>query len=926
MKTLFVNFLLCFAAGFIQLAAAQTTVQGRVISAENRQPLLAASVLLQADGQPAVGGSTDAQGRFSITVKPGKYRLRIQYIGYHSFDSGLVVGEMPIRLRPVVLVEDAKLLQEVEISGLQKRVSQQGDTTSLHAEAFKVNRDANAEELVRKMPGIQIENGQVTAQGESVRRVLVDGQEFFGEDATLALRSLPAEIIDRVQLFDRLSDQAQFTGFNDGNTEKTINIVTKNGKNSGIFGRAFAGYGSDQRYQAGGNVNYFKGQRRITLLGQSNNTNQQNFSSQDLVGLSNEGGRGGMRGGGRGNWGGGSSQNFLVGQQAGINQTQALGLNYTDRWGAKAKVNASYFFNAGENNTEQDLNRQFYQADGLGPVYSETTRDRAINYNHRFDMRLEYDIDSSNSLIFRPRLRYQDNSSLGLLSGRNQTTGLLPINSTETSNSREQAAWQGEIDLLWRHRMKKQGRTWSVRTEYNFNQRTTRSELQATNQFFGLTDSLQLIDQESTAEGAAQTLGLEISYTEPVGKIGQFSVSYRPSINRQKNNQFTRALDTLSNQYTLVDSQLSNQFDSEQLTQRVQFHLRFRGSKWGGGLGLGLQYTDLQGQQFFPNSQNIARGFRNLLPNAMLSYTIDRTNNLRLFYRSSTNLPSVTQLQPLVNNSNPLQLSIGNPDLLQEENHQLVLRYNHNNADKGHSLSVFGLASIQPNYIGSTTTIARSDTLIQGILLARGGRLTQNTNLSGAWNSRAVVTYGLPVSWLKSNVNVNAAVGYNQVPGRVNGIDNFARTTTISSGLVLGSNISEAIDFTLSYTLSTNRVINSVEPALNANYLNQLAGLRANWQPTLKWMISSEWAYTHYRGLAAGIDPDFLLWNAGIGYRLGKKGDGEIRLSSFDLLGQNQAIGRTVSDIFVDDSRTSVLQRYFLLTLTWNIRQFKAAA
>lgn len=903
---------------------AQTAVQGRVLTVENRQPLVAAHVVLQTEGQPPVGSSTDAQGSFSIAVKPGKYRLRIRYIGYQSFDSSLVVGEMPLRLRPILLVEDARLLNEVEISGVQKRVSQQGDTTSLHAEAFKVNRDANAEELVRKMPGIQIENGQVTAQGESVRRVLVDGQEFFGEDATLALRSLPAEIIDRVQLFDRLSDQAQFTGFNDGNTEKTINIVTKNGKNSGLFGRAFAGYGSDQRYQAGGNVNHFKGQRRITLLGQSNNTNQQNFSSQDLVGLSNEGGRGGMRG--RGNWGGGSNQNFMVGQQAGINQTHALGLNYTDRWGDKIKLNTSYFFNASENNTAQDLNRQFYQSDGLGPNYIENTVATAINFNHRFDMRLEYDIDSSNSLLFRPRLRFQENSSLNLLNGRNLLANQQLINSTDTRNEQDQTAIQGDLDLLWRHRMKKAGRTFSMRAEYNFNQGETNGRLLANNQFFGVVDSLQLIDQERSAQRDGQTMGLEVSYTEPVGKIGQFSVSYRPSFNLQQNNQFTRNLDTVNNQYSLVDSQLSNQFDSEQHTQRLQFHLRFRGKKWGGGLGIGLQHTDLSGEQQFPNSQSIARSFRNILPNAMLSYTIDRTNNLRLFYRSSTNLPSVNQLQPLVNNNNPLQLSMGNPDLLQEENHQLVLRYNHNNADKGRSLSVFGLASVQPNFIGSATTIARADTLVQGILLARGGRLTQSTNLGGAWNSRAVVTYGLPVSWLKSNLNLNAAVGYNQVPGRVNGVDNFARTTTISSGWVLGSNISEAVDFTLSYSLSTNRVINSVDPALNANYLNQLAGLRANWQPTPKWMISSEWAYTHYRGLAAGIDPDFLLWNAGIGYRLGKKGDGEIRLSSFDLLGQNQAIGRTVSDIFVDDSRTSVLQRYFLLTLTWNIRQFKAAS
>ncbi len=920
LRLLFVLFLFVHSTAW-----AQSVVRGRVVQAGDRQPLAAANVILRAttDSSRQTGTTTSPDGRFMLRAEPGRYRVEIRYIGFIPFDTLLELGETPVILRGIALQEDSRLLKEVQIEGIQDRVTQQGDTTSINADAFKVNRDANAEQLVSKMPGISVENGVVKAQGEDVRRVLVDGQEFFGEDATLALRNLPAEIIDRVQVFDRLSDQAQFTGFNDGNTEKTLNIITKNGKNTGIFGRTYAGYGTDQRYQAGGNLNSFQGQRRITLLAQSNNTNQQNFSSQDLLGLSqSSGGRGGMRGGGRPG-GGGSSQNFMVGNQAGINQTHSLGLNYTDRWGQNIKVSGSYFGNITDNTTDQFINRLFYQSDGLGPAYTENNLSNSLNHNHRFNLRMEYDIDSANSLVFTPKFSLQNNQRNNQLDGLNTDAAGNLLNSTTTTTESNQFALNGGADLLWRHKLGKKGRTLSINLGYSHNQRDGDGSLEARNVYGDSVQTISLLDQRSDNNSLGRNFSTNIQFTEPIGEKGQFSVGYSPSLNLQNSYTQTTRFDSVTQSYSQVDSQLSNTFDNTQLNHRLNLHYRFRSEKWRGGIGLSLQQTRMESAQTFPVRLTVDRNFRNVLPNAMLHYTLDKQNNLRLFYRTSTNLPSLTQLQNVVDNSNPLQLSIGNPNLVQEYAHSFVLRYNRNNSTKARSLSLFALGSATADYLGSATTIAARDTVVSGVLLARGGRLNQPANLAGAWNARTVLTYGFPVQFLKSNLNLNAGLSYNQTPGLINGLDNFARTTTLSGGLVLGSNISEQVDFTLSYTLGANRVLNSLEPALNANYLNQLAGLRGNWQPTPQWMLSSEWAYTRYSGLDAGIDPDFLLWNAGIGYRLGKNGDGELRISAYDLLGQNQAIGRTVSDVFVEDTRTSVLQRYFLLTLTWNIRYFK---
>ncbi|MBC7892706.1 MAG: carboxypeptidase regulatory-like domain-containing protein, partial [Sphingobacteriaceae bacterium] len=298
-------------------AHAQTFPVGGALRDGNGNPLIGVTVVFNplADSTKRDGIVTDTAGRFSFPLSPGAYRLRASFIGYQPFETTVRVDSQAVELGNLRLFENASQLAEVTVTGQQLRVEMKGDTTQFNAGAYKVNPDATAEDLIKKLPGITLENGAVKTQGEDVKRVLIDGKPFFGDDASLALRNLPAEVIDKIQVFDRLSDQSQFTGFDDGNTDKTINIVTRPGRNNGQFGKVYAGLGSDGRYAAGANTNLFKGDRRISVLGLFNNINQQNFSSQDLLGALGGssgggrggagGGRGGPSGGGRGNAGGG---------------------------------------------------------------------------------------------------------------------------------------------------------------------------------------------------------------------------------------------------------------------------------------------------------------------------------------------------------------------------------------------------------------------------------------------------------------------------------------------------------------------------------------------------------------------------------------------------------------------------------------------
>jgi hypothetical protein len=473
-------------------AQAQFVVKGSVQDAAAKLGLPGVNVVASPvfDSTQITGTTTNAKGEFELKLnRPGPYVVRLSFVGYVTRVERIRVPREggPVQLAPFLLQDDVKTLGEVRIEGVEQRVEQRGDTTEIRADAFKVNPDADAEQLVRKMPGITVENGQVQAQGEQVRRVLLDGQEFFGDDATMALKNLPAEVVDKIQLIDRLSDQAQFTGFNDGNTEKTLNIITKTGLDNSRFGKVYAGYGTDNRYMTGGNVNFFKGSKRITLIGMANNINQQNFSSQDLGGLSSSVGRpvgGGRPGGGRPG-GGGETANFLTGQQGGISATQALGINYSDNWGKKGKMSASYFVNRSDNTQESSIARQFFLADGIGQLYNEQNKGETVNLNNRLTSRIEYNIDTNNSIIFTPRVSWQGRNQLTVFDGFTTTRDGLPINSTLNEQQTDNRSWNVNGDLQFRHKFARKGRTISLNVNGDVNSQNGLRDLLALNQQFG---------------------------------------------------------------------------------------------------------------------------------------------------------------------------------------------------------------------------------------------------------------------------------------------------------------------------------------------------------------------------------------------------------------------------------------------------------
>ncbi|WP_052732613.1 outer membrane beta-barrel protein [Hymenobacter terrenus] len=915
----------------LSYAQAPTTVSGRVTDSKDQSPLIGANVLLiRLPDSVKTGAAADANGKFQFdNVAAGRYVLDASFVGYQKLSQVLTVSGQPVQLGTLALQTGGVRLKGVVVTGQAAQPVQKGDTTQFNARAFKTNPDATTGDLLEKLPGVSRgTDGKVQAQGENVQQVLVDGKPFFGNDPDAVLKNLPAEMVDKVEVFDQRSEQSRFSGLDDGNTTKTINIVTKAEFRNGTFGRVLAGAGTE-RYRASGNVNKFKGSQRVSVLAQSNNVNEQNFGTEDLLGVvgnSNQGGNGRGGGGGRGGaaGNGGNAGDFLVNQSGGITKTNALGLNYSDSWNKKTDLSASYFFNRANNTLLSTTNRQYVLPEQASTTYTQSANSNSINTNQRFNMRLEHKIDSANSILFRPRFSYQQNEATSNVFGVTRRAGEDQSNIQSDYNSGNKGLNTGG-DLLFRHRFAKAGRTASLSIGGSYSQRTSNTTLRTADTGSALNNLNQASDLKQNGGSINANLTLTEALTKQDMLQGNYAINYAPN----SSNKYT--YDVLTGDTRQLNEGLSNVFDNYYLTQSGGLTYRHITQKSQASVGLAGQYAELYSNAQFPRPSIGRYYFVNVLPNASFNYRFTRQKNLRIFYRTNTNPPSVNQLQAVVNNANPLQLSIGNPTLRQEFQHSGVVRYSASNPEVSSNFFALLSGSFTQNPISNRTQVAIRDTTVvpegaPGVRLPAGGQLTQPTNLSQQYSVRSLVSYGQPIKAIKTNVNVSANASFTQTPGIVNGGLNYARVPSFGAGLTLSSNISPQFDFTASTTSNQNFVRNTLQSRLNTNYFSQVTRLRLGWIVGPGISFSTDLLHQAYSGLSAGFNQQYLLWNASLGKKVFPGQRGEIKIYAFDLLGQNRAIQRNVTEAYYEDVQTTILQRYLMLMFTYNIRSGNVVA
>ena len=923
--------LLITLSGFIWISAiAQKSgnVKGIVFDTIAKQPVAAATitVLQRSDSSLVTFTMTDRRGEFSLANVPyGDYRLLVTHVNYHNVNKFFTINDANNNVDfPNVEVSDKnKVLEEVVVMAEAPPVTLIGDTVQYNAGSFKTKPNAVVEDLLKKMPGIQVEkDGTVKAQGQTVNRVLVDGKEFFGNDPKIATKNLPADAVDKVQVYDKQSDMAQLTGFDDGQSEKTINLKLKKDKKKGVFGKVNAGGGTDGRYQGRFNVNSFKGARQMSVIGMGNNTNAEGFSFMDILSFS--GGKNQLGGGG----GGGlniniSSNDPMAGAMGGgnnnaINTSWAGGANYNNIIGNKMEIQSNYFFSRYNPVTDQKLSRQYILPDSTY-FYNQNSRTNNLSYSHRFNLTYDYLIDSMHSLKFTPTLSLQNAKNQSLSKYETLSEQLIRSNNGFSNNYAASDGYNFNGTLLFRKKFNRRGRTLSVSLGSTLNNSEGNGQLGSVNEFYnrsGLSVKTDSINQQSFSESEVRGYTTRAVYTEPLFKRSLVELSVSKNESRSVSDKVTYDFNQSSGKHDMVNPLLTNNYENIYGTATAGIRVRTQKKKYNYSFGLTWQNADLKGTiKSGIKDSVITKSFYNLLPNARFQYNFTRFKNLQLDYRASTNQPSVSQLQPIPDISNPLNIRMGNPNLKQEFTHRINASYTGINPFRNKSFFWFSSYSFTNNRIVN-----------YDIIDSFGRKITTPVNVDGVYNLNNDLTVGLPLRFIKSSLNFNTGFGYSKSIQFINTVRNNIYNVSIDPGIEISKSFKDKLDLTLSGGFTYNKAKYSLQSSLNNNYLTQDYGIDVGWQLPGNFYLSTDFRYTINSQRSAGFNAKVPLWNAAFSKLFLKYNRGEIKISVYDLLNENQAIVRNTNSNYIEDQNNRVLKRFFLLSFTYSLNKMSANA
>ncbi len=948
MNKLYIFLCLCMLLTTAGLRAqtAKGSLRGRLSDTTTNQVLRQATIniLGASDSTLVARGTSDDNGKFAISNIPlGKFRLQIIYSGYETRVQPFVISNDSARLDAGVIYMQLKANNLANVTVEAPPIQIKKDTTEYNAQMFRTKPNATAEDLLQKLPGVDVDKqGNVKAQGETVQRVLVDGKRFFADDPQLATKNLPADIIDKVQVFDDLSDQSKFTGFDDGNRVKTINIVTKKNMRKGYFGKLIAGVGDKGLYDEAANISKFNGNQQLTFIGQANNTNKQNFTVQDILGGgSGNGGGGGGRGGYTGGIGGGAGGNFggAGGNRAGnglvslansnnnngLTTTLAGGLNYRDAWSKNTDAYGSYFYNNLLVDKDQKSATEDLLRNGDSSFFNnqeQSSKNR--NVNQRFNFNIETNFDSSNSMIIRPNVSVQQSD------GSSQTTTAttkgqsVDISNSTAHTNTHNSGYNGNVDVLLRHKFAKKGRTISL--DINFGGSSNDgygNNYSQSNYFLKGGDSLSTINQYYTSKVQSQNISATLAYTEPIGKHSIIQLDYNYSYNKNIADRYTFNYDSSAKEFSLPDSLLTNTYENNYHSNRGTVSYRYQNDKMNMSIGSGVQFGELTSINTSKNL-TVAQQYTNIYPTANLTYRFSKSTTLRFNYTGRTSQPTAQQLEPVIDNSDPMNIKIGNPDLKQSFTNSfrlLLISFNNTNFT-----NMF--ASINANFVSNNIVNATTTNLATGVDSIRP------VNLNGTYNLSAFFNYGFPLKKPKSNLNfttnftdtrgvsalaqIDSATAPNSTPQK-----NFTTNYTMGETIKWTTNLKKNFDMNFSAAPTYNIAKYSLTSSDSSiNYFSLLLSTEATWYTTTGWILTSSFDYTYYGGRAAGYNTSVPLLNFGVAKQFLKDKKGELRLTVFDLLNQNVSVQRNVSENYIQDIQTKVLTRYVLLTFTYNLRNF----
>ncbi len=947
-------------------------VKLKLVDGNSGEPVAFATVSLTEKGAKTAKHYvlTDAQGAASIAkVAKGEYHLKAEIMGYKTYEKDIVI-EKTVDLGEVKMSADIETLEAASVSAVGNPIVVKKDTIEYNASSFKTSDNDMLEELLKKLPGVEVsEDGSITANGQTISKITIDGKTFFLDDPSLASKNIPAKIIQKVKVVEKKSDQAMFTGIDDGNEETVIDLSIQPGMMQGWFGNIMAGGGhdvpsanndmNDWRYQGAAMVGRFTDKSQISLILNGNNTNNRGFN--DLAGsmMGNMRGGGGGMGRGQGGWGRGNG--ITTSWMGGLNGAFTLLDGNMDLAG-------NYLYNGTDKYVTENSLLTNYLDDGSSLITNNNGYSTTRTDGHRIGVRLEHKFSENTSILFEPRVNfgrgnYVEFSDYDINKDAGDGTDPTLTNKGTTRNTGDNSNWTTEGFLLFRQKLGKPGRTISLMTRYSFSGNELDGLNQSLTNTYGTSAATELVNQRIDRTSNSYSINSRLVYTEPLGKNFYLEANY--SYGWDKNSSVKNAYNSGG------DGTVPTSFDGvkyvtegETLDDTYSNNITNIGQAHSAGANLMWQKDKIRAQLGVSANPTLTKNVTNgetfnstvvkWSPQASFSYDMSENANVRFFYFGSSQQPSTSQLMPVPDNTDPVNISLGNPYLTPYFSHRLRGMFRYSN--KKNFISVNGF--IGGNYVQDAITSATwydANSVKYNIPVNTKGtgnfdaRVMTNIPFGKSNFSMFSMTYAKysqTTSYIGTTAFAAKAGGYydsDSTTSEANfdydkfhedyGTDLSAFTDDFTTNRTQSLNFTERLRFTyrndfVELTLGGRTRISKswytiASAVTNAMFNNQVNG-SMNW--TLPWGMNliSQLDYNWYNGYTTAQDPEFI-WNAEITQLFYKK-KFTLAVKAYDILNKSKNLSVTDASNYHQEVRNNTLGRYIILSLTYRFGNFDNAS
>ncbi len=872
------------------------TVSGKLIENDTQEPVEMAAVQLLSlpDSTQVAGVISQKQGLFTLPkVKPGRYVLRVSFIGYLTQNIPLqLTANAPTKNVGVIsMATDAVMLSEAVVVAEAPPVTVKGDTTEFAASAYRVAEGSMLEDLVKKIPGAEVTSeGKITLNGKEIKKMLVDGKEFFSDDPAVAMKNLPAEMVEKVKAYDKKSDMARITGIDDGEEEAVLDLTVKKGMKQGLIGNLIAGYGSKERYEGGAMVSRFKDDSSFTLIGSTNNTNNRGFSEFGDAGQ----GMGGNAG-------------------SGITSSNSLGLNFAKQT-KKLEMGGNLQYGYSDNDAVRKTSTENFLSDGTSSYTDAVNNSRRKRHDFRFDFRFEWKPDTLTTIIFRPGGSYSNTKSISgsASTALNNNRDKINDRTNSSSSDGDNYSLNGNFQLF--RRLNSQGRNLSIGARFGYSDRESDVFSSSDSKFYEL-DSISSYERYTNNSGDSRNWSVSASYTEPVFRNHFLELRYEYAHRKQVSQSLVYDSIEVYRDYLNrgYDNSLSSRVENFYNSHTVDLSLRANYEKLQYNLGVSLTPQSSKSDPVIgPNMNNdpVKQNVMNWAPSAMLRYRFNKQHFLMFRYRGRSNAPNAEDLQEVIDVTDPMNLRYGDPNLKPSFTNNLMMFWNKfiPESMRSYSANVF--------YMNTLNSVANKMTYDP----STGARTYQKVNINGNWNARGFFSFNTPFKnkkfTLSSNTNArySDAVSYTSVGSQKDANQVLSTTHSLGAGERLTTSYrSDLFDISLNGEIRYDLTRNGTNKDNNRETFDYIFGGSTNWNLPWRLFVSTDLNCRLKDGYSEGFNNTEVIWNAQISKNIFKKSQGTLRLKVYDILGQQSNLSRTISESMMTDTEVNTLGSYCMV-------------